>query len=120
MKQNEMDRAREEKDIEDYLNGIGHYTVKESQYADERCASRGTLSPNEELFAVSGWSGNCKVYSVPDCELRTELKGHLDRVNYIKFHPYSTIHLPEDAPNIATASADGRVRLWSLNPDYEF
>lgn len=82
--------------------------------------SRGALSPNEELFATSGWSGSCKVYGIPDCQLRTELKGHSDRVNYIRFHPYATTHLPEDGPNIATASADGRVRLWSLNPDYEF
>jgi U4/U6 small nuclear ribonucleoprotein PRP4 len=28
--------------------------------------------------------------------------------------------LPEDGPNVATSSADGKVRVWSLNPDYEF
>ncbi len=26
----------------------------------------------------------------------------------------------EEGPNVATCSADGAVRLWSLNPDYEF
>ena len=57
---------------------------------------------------------------MPDCEIRTELKGHTDRVNSIKFHPLSTINLPEDGPNIATGSADCKVRLWSLNPEYEF
>jgi len=41
-------------------------------------------------------------------------------VNHIKFHPRSTIDLPEDGPNLATASADRRIRLWSLNPEYEF
>lgn len=120
MKQTELDRLREERDIEEYLNAIGNYEVKESQYADDRCVSRGALSPNEELFATSGWSGLCKVWGVPDCQIRTELRGHNDRVNSIKFHPYSTIHLPEDGPNIITASADNKVRLWSLNPDYEF
>ena len=56
-KRSEVEKAREEKDIEDYLNAIGQYEVKESQYADDRCVSRGCLSPNEELFATSGWSG---------------------------------------------------------------
>ena len=119
-KRSEVEKAREEKDIEDYLNAIGQYEVKESQYADDRCVSRGCLSPNEELFATSGWSGICKVWGIPDCAVRTELRGHTDRVNCIKFHPLSTLQLPEDGPNIATASADEKIMLWSLNPDYEF
>lgn len=28
--------------------------------------------------------------------------------------------ISEDGPNLATCSADGRVKLWSLNPEYEF
>ena len=51
--------------------------------------------------------------------MRTELRGHNDRVNCIKFHPF-TGDLPVDGPNVATCSADGTVKLWSLNPDYEF
>lgn len=82
--------------------------------------SRGCLAPNEELFATSGWSGVAKIWGIPDCELRTELRGHTDRINCIKFHPFSTVHLPEDGPNVATASADGKVRVWSLNPEFEF
>jgi U4/U6 small nuclear ribonucleoprotein PRP4 len=78
------------------------------------------LSPNEELFATSGWSGISKVWGIPDCELRTELRGHRERVNYIKFHPYSTIHLHENGPNLITASADYKVGVWSLNPDFEY
>jgi len=78
------------------------------------------LAPNEELFATSGWSGVAKIWGIPDCELRTELRGHTDRINSIKFHPFSTVHLPEDGPNVATASADGKVRVWSLNPEFEF
>lgn len=48
----------------------------------------------------------------------TELKGHRDRVNHIKFHPNATIGLDPEGPNIATASADTRVRLWTLNQEY--
>lgn len=60
------------------------------------------------------------MWGVPDCELRTELRGHTDRVNCIRFHPDSTIALPENGPNVATASADCKIRLWSLNPEFEF
>ena len=28
-------------------------------------------------------------------------------------------HIEPNGPNLATASADGSVRLWSLNPDFE-
>jgi U4/U6 small nuclear ribonucleoprotein PRP4 len=104
---------------EDFVNGIGPYVVKESQYADTRCVSRGCLSPDEQLFATSGWSGNCNIWGVPDCQLRTELKGHKDRVVNIRFHPQAG-QIQEDGPNVATASADGKVKLWSLNPEYEF
>lgn len=120
MRRAEVDRVREEREIDDYLNDIGPYEVCQSQYADDRCVSRGCLSPNEQLFATSGWSGVCKVWGIPDCQLRTELRGHTDRVNCIRFHPYSGLHLPEDGPNVATASADSTVRLWSLNPSFEF
>ena len=105
--------------MEEVANDIGPYLVQESQYADDRCVSKGTLSPDEELFATAGWSGICRVWGVPDCQLRTELKGHTDRVINLRFHPQAG-QIAEDGPNIATASADGTVQLWSLNPEYEY
>ena len=106
-------------EIERLANSIGPYAVQESQYADDRCVSRGALSPDEELYATSGWSGICRVWGVPDCQLRTELKGHTERVISIRFHPQAG-QIAEDGPNIATASADAKIKLWSLNPEYEF
>lgn len=87
------DRVREERELEDWVNGVGPYEVRESQYADDRCVARGALSPDEELFATAGWSGVCKVWGVPDCAIRTELRGHTDRVNCIKFHPQAAVSL---------------------------
>ena len=102
------------------MNAIGKYDVIGSQYADDRCVARGHLSPDESLFATAGWSGNCKIWGIPDCLFRTDLKGHRDRVCCIRFHPYAlTGMIPENGPNLATASADCTVRLWSCNPEYE-
>lgn len=63
----EVDRIVEEKEIEEFLNSIPPYEVKESQYGDDRCISRGVISPDEELFATSGWSGVAKIWGLPDC-----------------------------------------------------
>lgn len=106
----------EEQQIEDFLNSIPHYEVKESQYGDERNVAKGVISPDQELFATCGWSGVCKIWGVEDCLFRTELSGHTDRVNSIKFHPYAG-SIPCEGPNLATGSADKSVRLWSM--DYE-
>lgn len=105
----------EDEELQQFLNLVPKYEVVASQYADTRCVSRGVLSPDEKLFATSGWSGECKLWSLPDCNLVSNLSGHKDRVISIKFHPESTKTLPASSPaNLASASADGNVRLWSL------
>mmetsp|Transcript_1926 Transcript_1926/g.2755 ORF Transcript_1926/g.2755 Transcript_1926/m.2755 type:complete len:86 (+) Transcript_1926:546-803(+) len=76
--------------IQGFLNSVPNYDVVESQYADTRVVSRGCLSPDEKLFATSGWSGDAKVWGIPDCQLKTTLKGHTDRVVSVRFHPNST------------------------------
>ncbi|CAI2364734.1 unnamed protein product [Moneuplotes crassus] len=118
------DRLDDEFKYADYINQFGTYEMMASQYADERCVSRGDLSKDNKLFATSGWSGESKVWGLPEGEeytfdLCTELKGHRDRVIHIRFHPRSTVDLDPDGPNLATASADTTVRLWTLNQEYE-
>jgi U4/U6 small nuclear ribonucleoprotein PRP4 len=115
-----QDRLDEELKYEEYISKFGDYDIIASQFADDRCVSRGDLSYNNELYATSGWSGECKVWGIPDWEIRTNLKGHRDRVNHIKFHPWATKGLDENGPNIGTASADTRIRLWTLNPEFEY
>ena len=79
----------------------------ESQYADERCVSRGCLSPDETMLATSGWSGDCKIWGIPSSNKITTLKGHSDRVISVRFHPRCGLSLDgESCANVATASAD--------------
>lgn len=107
-------------EYDDYLGKLDNFSIIASQYADNRCVSRGCFSPDYQLFGTSGWSNTCKIWGIPDCQVRTELKGHEDRVNHIRFHPDSCLSLSQNGPNVATASADNTIRLWSLNPDFEF
>ena len=74
-------------ELQNFYNSIGDFDVWQSQYADDRCVSRGVLSDDESLLATSGWSGDAKVWSIPSCDLKTTLKGHTDRVISVRFHP---------------------------------
>lgn len=54
------------------------------------------------------------MFNVDDCQEKIKLVGHTNCVHHIRFHPLSTISLPESGPNIVTASADKSIRLWNL------
>ena len=45
------------------------------------------------------------------------LTGHLNKVIDIAFHPEACSTLNKDGPNIATASSDNTVRLWTFDPN---
>lgn len=78
-----------------------------SQFGDTSNISKGEFSQNNEFFATAGGSGACKVWTVPNCDVKTELNGHITKVHDIKFHPLSTIGLDEESyANIATCSSD--------------
>uniref|UniRef100_A0AAR5Q221 Pre-mRNA processing factor 4 (PRP4)-like domain-containing protein n=1 Tax=Dendroctonus ponderosae TaxID=77166 RepID=A0AAR5Q221_DENPD len=88
--------------------------IHSSQIGDNRPISYCTFSPNSKLLATASWSGLCKVWSVPDCELKQTLKGHACNVGAIVFHPKATISQPENVCNMASCAADGSVKLWDL------
>lgn len=120
-KRAEKDRIAESNEYEKFISKFDKgFHVESSQYGDERCISKASLSPDESLLATAGWSGVCKIWGIPDCQLRTELKGHEDKVLTVNFHPMAGMGLSENGPNVATGSADSQIRLWSLNPELEF
>lgn len=117
----ERDRLAEAEEYEKYLTTFsGGYKIVGSEYGDDRFISRGCLSPDEQLFVTAGWSNVCKVWGIPDCHIRTELKGHDDKVLCAAFHPTAGLQLSPTGPNVATGSVDCTIRLWSLNPEMEF
>lgn len=73
------------------------------------------FAPNSRLLATSSWSGHVKLWSVPQCESVSVLKGHKERVSGLDFHPGATVSQSPDALNLVTGSVDGSVYLWSLN-----
>lgn len=66
------------------------------------------------MLMTGTWSGLCKLWSVPNCELLGTFRGHTDRIGGIAFHPEATISLEKSVMNFATSGADSAIHLWSL------
>ncbi|XP_045461463.1 U4/U6 small nuclear ribonucleoprotein Prp4 [Harmonia axyridis] len=89
-------------------------SIHASQIGDTRPISFCQFSPDSKLLATASWSGLCKIWSVPDCELKQVLKGHTCNVGAIVFHPQATLSLDENVCNMASCASDGSVKLWDL------
>jgi U4/U6 small nuclear ribonucleoprotein PRP4 len=119
IKKETVDPIEEEEIIDNELKEIPRFEISMSQFADPSCVSKGVFSPDGKYFATSGWSGLCKVWKIPSCDLQTTLLGHHNRAIDIQFHP----HFGTDANNpisLATSGADNSVRLWPLDETEEF
>ncbi|XP_023019204.2 U4-U6 small nuclear riboprotein factor 60K [Leptinotarsa decemlineata] len=89
-------------------------SIHSSQIGDTRPVSYCQFSPNSKLLATASWSGFCKVWSVPDCELKQTLQGHKCNVGAIVFHPKATISQEDTICNMASCAVDGSVKLWDF------
>lgn len=72
------------------------------------------FSPDSKLLLTGSWSGGCKLWSIPECELVSTLAGHPQRIGGVAFHPEATISLDKQAVNFATSGAEGIIKLWNL------
>lgn len=88
-----------------------------SQIGDNRPISYCCFSPNSKILATASWSGLCKLWSIPDCELIRNLRGHNGNVGCIEFHPEATINLEPSLCCMASSGHDGTVKLWNLESD---
>ncbi|CAI5472930.1 unnamed protein product [Closterium sp. Yama58-4] len=85
-----------------------------SEIGDERPISACSLSPDASLLATSGWSGACRLWSLPAVRAAGALRGHSERATCVAWHPHALSSLPASGPNIATAGADKCALLWPL------
>lgn len=93
---------------------INRFTSLGSQPADDRPISMVRFSPDGQQLATASWSGSVKLWSIPSATLQSELRGHLDKVGGLAWHPRATFGQDETAVNLVTGGGDSKVQLWSL------
>jgi len=87
-----------------------------SQVGDVRPVSACNFNSDSTMLITASWSGLCKVWSVPDCELKQTLKGHSHHVGGVAFRNNTS----EDCfgeVTMASCSADGMVKLWGFGSE---
>uniref|UniRef100_A0A8C4KVX3 Pre-mRNA splicing tri-snRNP complex factor PRPF4 n=1 Tax=Dromaius novaehollandiae TaxID=8790 RepID=A0A8C4KVX3_DRONO len=107
----EATRTSQRQELHKSLRSLNNFC---SQIGDDRPLSYCHFSPNSKFLATACWSGLCKLWSVPDCNLVHTLRGHNTNVGAIVFHPKATVSLDKKDVNLASCAADGSVKLWSL------
>ncbi|KAI1793533.1 U4/U6 snRNP-specific spliceosomal protein [Ganoderma leucocontextum] len=88
-----------------------------SQIGDERPISLVRFSPNSKYLATGSWSGDVKLWDMPNCTPVRTFRGHTDRVGGVAWHPKATLAQSEDAVNMVSGAADQLLHLWSLNSE---
>ncbi|WWC67627.1 uncharacterized protein I206_101537 [Kwoniella pini CBS 10737] len=90
-----------------------------SQFGDDRPLSTIRFSPNSQYILTTSWTGDSKIWDLPNLNLVSTKKGHLDKIGGAAWHPHATLPggIGEDGVNFATGGGEGSVKLWSLSGD---
>lgn len=86
-----------------------------SQVGDQRPLSACCFNEDSTLLLVGSWSGLCKLWTI-DCELKHTLRGHATQVGGVAFRNSSVTDRFAEV-TMASCSADGMVKLWSLKSE---
>lgn len=87
------------------LKQAGNLVLDCSEIGDDRPLSGCSFSQDGKLLATCSLSGVTKLWSMPEVQKVTTLKGHTERATDVTFSP---VH-----DHLATASADRTARLWN-------
>ncbi|WWC87166.1 uncharacterized protein L201_002052 [Kwoniella dendrophila CBS 6074] len=90
-----------------------------SQFGDDRPLSTIRFSPNSQYILTTSWTGDTKIWDLPNLNLVSTKKGHTDKIGGAAWHPQATLPggISEDGLNFATGGGEGTVKLWSMTGD---
>jgi U4/U6 small nuclear ribonucleoprotein PRP4 len=115
-----IDPLEEEDLIDNEVLQVNDFDLSMCQYGDSSALSRGAFSHDSKYYATAGSTGQCKIWSVPDCGEVTHLNGHLIKVNDVVFNPTMERLSPNSPGCLATASSDTTVRLWTFDKENKY
>lgn len=87
-----------------------------SQVGDARPISNCNFNYDSSLLLTASWSGMCKLWSVPSCELLQTLRGHTCHAGGVAFRGKVPFDNKNEA-SMATCAADGSVKLWAFGSE---
>lgn len=87
-----------------------------SQVGDIRPISACCFNSDSTLLLTSSWSGLCKLWSVPKCDLVQTLRGHSHHVGGVAFRNNSSSDCFNEV-TMASCSNDGTVKLWGFQSE---
>ncbi|PSN50362.1 U4/U6 small nuclear ribonucleoprotein Prp4 [Blattella germanica] len=110
----EATRTAKRQELQKRLTAVSIYC---SQIGDTRPLSYCEFSPDSKMLATASWSGLCKVWAVPNCDLLLTLRGHNCNVGAVVFHPQAMQEGEESVCTLASCAADGSVKLWTMESE---
>ncbi|KWU46190.1 U4/U6 snRNP-specific spliceosomal protein [Rhodotorula sp. JG-1b] len=93
------------------------FTNLGTQIGDTRAISALRFSPDSSMLLTGSWTGQAKLWSVPQCKEIRVLKGHKERIGGVAWHPQATLTQTASSVNFATSGADNDIKLWDLEND---
>ncbi|ORY25336.1 putative U4/U6 small nuclear ribonucleo protein Prp4 [Naematelia encephala] len=96
------------------FNEMKTFTNLGSQFGDDRPLSTIRFSPNSQYLLTTSWTGDAKLWDLPNLNAIGTKRGHTERVGGAAWHPHATVGMSEEGVNIATGGGEGSVKLWSL------
>nr|ODO01112.1 U4/U6 small nuclear ribonucleoprotein PRP4 [Cryptococcus depauperatus CBS 7855] len=85
-----------------------------SQFGDDRPLSTIRFSPNSQYLLTTSWTGDSKVWDLPNLNPVVTRRGHVDKIGGAAWHPFATVGGSDDGVCFATGGGEGDVKLWSL------
>ncbi|CAK83671.1 unnamed protein product (macronuclear) [Paramecium tetraurelia] len=74
----------------------------------------------EEMQKVNQWIWRMQIVGHSNCLTKVKFFVHLTKCHSVAFHPQSLLTIsPQSFANVATASADLSIRLWTLDLDQQ-
>uniref|UniRef100_A0A0N5AG67 WD_REPEATS_REGION domain-containing protein n=1 Tax=Syphacia muris TaxID=451379 RepID=A0A0N5AG67_9BILA len=100
--------------IQEMHRWVASLSIYGSQVADNRPVSFCEFSSDSNHLITSGWSGECSIWSVPECNREMHYIAHKTQAGCARFHPGAYVSQEPYALNAVSCGHDGTIRLWSL------
>ncbi|EIW68618.1 hypothetical protein TREMEDRAFT_69097 [Tremella mesenterica DSM 1558] len=100
----------------DLFSSLKTFSILGSQFGDDRPLSTIRFSPDSKLVLTTSWTGETKLWDLPNLNLVGTKRGHSDRLGGAAWYPGASVE-KRDTLGFATGGGEGDVKLWSIGSD---